>query len=72
MESLIGRKIVDVRSMTEEEAEREGWYGHITAPVLELEDGTTLFPSRDPEGNGPGALFGINARGHGLYVTPEK
>jgi hypothetical protein len=46
--------------MTEEELAAEDWMataGYVPV-VLELDDGGLLYPSRDPEGNGPGALFG--------------
>jgi hypothetical protein len=57
---LVGQKIVEIRPMTDSEMEHEGWGNHrgINPPVIELESGAMLFPSRDPEGNGPGALFG--------------
>ena len=53
---LEGKKIVKVRAMTAAEQRNLGWYGNCV--VLELDDGTKLFPSQDEEGNGPGALFG--------------
>jgi hypothetical protein len=53
---LQGRTIADVRYMTEDEAGRYAWYERPL--VLILDDGTELFPSRDDEGNGGGALFG--------------
>jgi len=58
--SLIGRTIKNIRPMTADEAEREDWtFRRNGAPaVIELDDGTLLYPSRDDEGNGPGALFG--------------
>lgn len=56
---LIGRTIKAVRPMTARELASQGWeddpHGGI---VLILDDGTRLYPSRDEEGNGPGALFG--------------
>ena len=62
--SLVGRLIVEVRPMSREEVEAEGWDDHSTAAmVLLLDDGTILYPSRDEEGNGPGALFGVEANG---------
>lgn len=66
MTDLTGLTIVDVRAMTDEELEREGWQMPQLqqAPVaLELDDGTVLYPSRDPEGNGPGSLFGYSDGG---------
>jgi hypothetical protein len=57
---LIGRRIVEVRPLTEKEFAREGWDLDVNCrpPALVLDDGQVLFPARDPEGNGPGALFG--------------
>lgn len=57
-----GQRIVAVRRMTDDELKREDWHlRHGDAPaVLELESGTRLYPSTDPEGNAPGAIFGID------------
>lgn len=58
---IVGQKIVQIRAMTKEEIEREGWdglMGHTDPAVLVLEDGTTLFPGMDSEGNGPGCFYG--------------
>lgn len=62
---LEGRTIENVRRMTDEELESEHWhhYRGSTPLVLELDDGTKVYPSKDPEGNGPGALFGENEDG---------
>lgn len=60
-EPIQGRTIMAVRPMTDDELAREGWErapDHQRPPVLVLDDGQTIFPSRDPEGNGPGAFFG--------------
>ena len=53
--SLIGRKIVDVRSMYPEEMELFMWHGQ-PGSVLMLDDGGQFIPMRDEEGNGPGHL----------------
>ena len=51
---LVGRKIVEVRWMTPEEAKESYWDYH---PVLLiLDDGTALCPMSDSEGNQAGAL----------------
>jgi hypothetical protein len=55
-DQLVGRKIVKVRYMTKEEMSEWGWYH--SPLILELDDGTLLYPSRDDEGNDAGALFG--------------
>tara|TARA_R110002020_G_scaffold463600_2_gene683723 strand:- start:307 stop:552 length:246 start_codon:yes stop_codon:yes gene_type:complete len=53
---LKGRTIVDVRYLTTIEMKGMGWYRK--SIVLELSDGSLLFPSKDDEGNDAGALFG--------------
>lgn len=54
-EPLIGRTIVGVRALTKEELDQYDWWGSI--PVLILDDGTQVVPSRDDEGNGGGTFF---------------
>ena len=63
-EHLVGRKIIETRYLTKEEAVGLGW--HRRALVLILDDGTLIFPSKDDEGNGPGALFGNGPTGEDL------
>ena len=44
-------------------------------PGLLFEDGTKLFPLRDPEQNGEGIFFGVNSlSGDGFYIwaSPEE
>lgn len=62
MDNLVGRKIVAVRELTKKEMKREFW-DEDSCTALVLDDGTLLYPSRDPEGNGAGALFGRSAKG---------
>jgi hypothetical protein len=59
-DSLVGRQIVSVRPMTAVELSREGWVTNAfdSGVALVLDNGAVLYPSRDSEGNGPGALFG--------------
>jgi hypothetical protein len=54
--ALIGRKIVDLRSMYPEEMELFGWDLE-PGVVIQLDDGNLVVPMRDPEGNGPGQLM---------------
>lgn len=57
---LLGKKIVAVRYMTDEEVLEIGWN---KAPiVLQLDDGNIIFPSMDDEGNDAGALFTNDAK----------
>lgn len=52
---LVGKRITRVRYLTDEEIEGIGW--HSAAIVLQLDDGTFLWPSSDDEGNNAGAMF---------------
>lgn len=55
---LSGLTITMIRPMTPTELDAEGWFAHGTAPLaLVLSDGTLLYASQDPEGNGPGTVF---------------
>jgi hypothetical protein len=51
---FVGKKIKSVRYSTKEELEEMKWDNDFV--VLELEDGTLLYPIRDTEGNGPAIL----------------
>ena len=63
-------KLVEVRMMTKMETDHEGW-AHPTV-VMVFEDGTRVYPSRDPEGNGGGALFCIWPDGKDGYFSAVK
>jgi hypothetical protein len=52
---MVGRKIADVRYLTQEEADDLGWDAR--CPVIILDDGNYLYPSSDDEGNEAGAMF---------------
>lgn len=65
---LVNQEIVGVSYMTLEESEQLGWPER--ALVLELKDKTLLYASRDPEGNGPGALFGQGPDNEFLNFPP--
>ena len=58
---LVGRKIVQIRPLNKREIEQEGWdsdYPGDKALCIILDNGVHLYPSKDYEGNGGGALFG--------------
>lgn len=53
---LEGRTVKAVRYLTKAEMDALCWGESVL--VIEFDDGTMVFPSRDDEGNGGGALFG--------------
>lgn len=58
--ALVGQRIKSVRWVSPAEAAQYGWGER---PIeIELENGVLIVPSRDPEGNAPGALF-LNVEG---------
>ena len=58
---LLGRKIVKIKWLTEDQAEQE--FGWRKRPVmLILDDGTEIVPQMDDEGNDGGALLWINPK----------
>lgn len=63
---LLGRTIVGVRYLTDEEVEGLGWYS--AAVVMVLDDGTLIFPSGDDEGNNAGAMFGQSGTGEEITM----
>jgi hypothetical protein len=63
-EHLLGRTIVGVRYLTDEETEGLGWMR--AAIVLLLDNGTFILPSCDDEGNDAGALLGQGKDGEEL------
>ena len=65
-DSVVGAKIVKIRPMTGKEMSSEMWdednFGS-NPPAIVLDNGTVIYPSRDDEGNGGGALFGYSKDG---------
>jgi hypothetical protein len=59
---LIGKKITSVRPMLDEEYKNVGWSipdrNDEVSVIIELDDGTLLYPSCDGEGNNGGIVFG--------------
>jgi hypothetical protein len=72
-DTVIGKKIVHIRQMTQEEMNEEGWVFADAGDtvVLVLSDGTILYPSADWEGNGPGVIFG-KQNNQGIYINIPK
>lgn len=57
-EQLLGKKIVDVRYMSQDECDDLGWTHRPV--VFHLDDGNLVFASCDDEGNDGGSLFTNN------------
>jgi hypothetical protein len=67
---LLGKKIVMVRYMTEEEMQETGFQN--VGIVIELNDGTIIWPTSDNEGNNSGAIhYAINSDSQKDYVIPN-
>tara|TARA_B100000029_G_scaffold473886_1_gene515702 strand:+ start:497 stop:739 length:243 start_codon:yes stop_codon:yes gene_type:complete len=73
--SPIDKSIVDIREMTASEASMQGWdegeWQYKDGMVIELNDGSLLFPSADWEGNRAGALFGF-VQEDCVYIKPRR
>jgi hypothetical protein len=65
---LLNRRIVEVRYLTPDECQRQMW--SFTGVAMVLDDGTTVYPARDAEGNDAGALHGVSGDGTD-FVLPE-
>ena len=54
--TVVGKRVTEVRAMTDDEREEMAWGHHDPAQALIVffEDGTAWVPMQDPEGNGPG------------------
>jgi len=59
---LLGQKLCAIQPLTEKRAEEFGFdpWGFENGVVLVFENGMHLVASRDPEGNGPGCMFGLD------------
>jgi hypothetical protein len=67
------KQIVEIREITQDELDGEGWDERNGSPVIVLADGTRIYASQNYEGNGPGALFTRNVDGtHGAWVINKE
>ena len=67
---LVGRKIVQVRWMTKEEADESYW--DYQPVILILDDGTSIFPMSDDEGNQAGSLYHCGAEQSTIPVMRDR
>jgi hypothetical protein len=68
---LIGKEIKNIRNLTREELDAEGWDEESLVTAIILEDDTAIYASQDEEGNGPGELFGSDSDS-GLFIVEQK
>lgn len=67
-ETLVGKKIVGVRFLSDEEMEGNGWYKRPLCFILD--DGTICVVAADDEGNNGGALFTNDKNGNDTGGIP--
>jgi hypothetical protein len=67
-----GKIVRMVRFLKPQELAREVWPVDQDVAALEFTDGTLVYAACDPEGNGPGALFGVLPDGQTLWVRPAS
>lgn len=61
-DDLVGRKIIQIRRMTKDEMDNFGWYSNPV--IIRLDNGASLIPMRDDEGNDGGAMELIDWEGN--------
>ena len=72
---LVGASVSNVRKMTQGELSAHSWddnRGFNPVYVVELDNGVTLYPSRDGEGNGGGVLFGVDSKDESCFTVYER
>lgn len=69
----INQRIVGIRPMRKDEADREGWSHWDSmrglSVVIVLGDGTKLYASSDPEGNDSGCIFAVDPTGQTITLS---
>jgi hypothetical protein len=78
IEPIVGSTVVAIRPLTATERDQQGWTQDLGIPdrdvalAIVFSNGTLVFASRDPEGNGPGVLFGHHQpSGKDFYLEEE-
>ncbi|MBI2808698.1 MAG: hypothetical protein HYX68_27230 [Planctomycetes bacterium] len=65
-----GKVVKELRFLSEAELACEAWQGSQKVAAVEFTDGSLVYAACDPEGNGPGALFGVTSDGQTVWVNP--
>lgn len=61
LKKFVGKKVVEARYLTEEEADKMGFYSRPV--VIIFNDGTFIVPQMDEEGNDSGVLVSFDSVG---------
>jgi hypothetical protein len=72
---LVGATVSNVCKMSAEELKAHGWddnRGFNPVYVIELDNGVSLYPSRDGEGNGGGVLFGVDGNDESCFTVCDR
>jgi hypothetical protein len=72
---LVGATVSNVCKMRAEELKAHGWddnRGFNPVYVIELDNGVSLYPSRDGEGNGGGVLFGVDGNDESCFTVCDS
>tara|TARA_Y100000401_G_scaffold111822_1_gene110489 strand:+ start:1073 stop:1327 length:255 start_codon:yes stop_codon:yes gene_type:complete len=74
MKDILGKRVVELRTLTVDELSAQGWEDEIVPVVaIVLENGLKLYPSSDMEGKSGGALFFTDGSGgtYRLMMEPD-
>lgn len=75
MNNLLNKRLIRIEPLTKREAEKfwpGATWGYEGNVVLVFEGGARLVASQDPEGNGPGCMFGRDGKDMFTLVAPRK
>ena len=67
-----GARIINIREMTNGEYNAHYWDKRDPVYVIELDNGISLYPSRDAEGNGGGVFFGVDSNSNKCFTMSNK
>ena len=69
---FLGAKIINIREMTLAEYNAHYWSKHDPVYVIELDNGISLYPSKDAEGNSGGVLLGVDANSNKCFTMSNS
>lgn len=69
---LVGAKITNVRKMVKSELDAHYWGHSDPVYIIELDNGSAIYPSADFEGNSGGVLYGVTRDEECFNVCERK